>query len=948
MNHNKPTNTANTLPQFGKPTLLSVAICAVLASISSTAYADDETQEATTTDSVPTVVLDTDTIVVKKRISRKDNEVTGLGKVVKSIQDIDDEQILGIRDLTRYDPGISVVEQGRGATSGYAMRGVDKNRVALLVDDLPQAQSYTTLFSKANGGAINEIEYENIRGIELSKGSSSSDYGNGALGGAVGFATKEPNDIIKQDKNWGLNTKTAYSSKNGQLTNSIAAAARQGGFEAMAIYTHRDGHETAVHKDATSHEHTITRLSGYADVYDMRLGTAQNAYSNGWFIIKDECPTLDCTPKPSVSLTRDTLPTLRTHPPLSELELANRQSMLHPSETLTADAYTGSERIMPDPMDYQSDSLLLKSGYRFSPEHYVGGVYEHTKQQYNIQDMSVPAYYLPEENANGARVAHSVYANDQLLNGLRLNYTNLPASLNWTRTQFFDEEHRKTRAGVFYQFDHQNSGIIDKLKLAYNRQSIELDSTSHDRRCAPYPTVDANCRASTDKPWSYYKSEKNGYSEQIDQLDLNLHKAFEFAKSSHKLQLSLGAQKQQSTLKRSDYMHEYAEQTWQSVRDGLSFTPNGSYDRPYVYSANPTAIVRADLCDYSGNSADLSDCSARQIDGKNYHIAIKDTIAFGKFADLGLGLRYDTHRYSSNDDWTATGNYRNWSWNAGLTLKPTDYLALSYRISSGFRVPAFYEMFGRRVQGSQKDTSGDFHHIGQFKPEKSLNQEFGIGLKGDFGYLETSYFYNRYKDMIALAELRGLTNNQFGYHNIQDVSLHGINVLGKVDWHSVHKAIPEGWYSSLAYNQVKVKERNVNPNFTNTSDPLLDAIQPARLVAGLGYDHPNGVWGVSATSTYSKAKRDDELTGVRYVGNTAYNANNQRTRHWYTHDINGYVNLSDNVTLRAGVYNLFNRKYSTWEAVRQSSANTVNLSARQSASFAAPDRNFVVSLEMKF
>lgn len=65
---------------------------------------------------------------------------------------MDKELVLGIRDLTRYDPGISVVEQGRGATSGYAMRGVDKNRVAIVVDGLSQAQSYHALQTQA--GAV--------------------------------------------------------------------------------------------------------------------------------------------------------------------------------------------------------------------------------------------------------------------------------------------------------------------------------------------------------------------------------------------------------------------------------------------------------------------------------------------------------------------------------------------------------------------------------------------------------------------------------------------------------------------------------------------------------------------------------------------------------------------------------------------------------------------------
>ena len=46
--------------------------------------------------------------------------------MVKTAETINKEQVLNIRDLTRYDPGIAVVEQGRGASSGYSIRGMDK------------------------------------------------------------------------------------------------------------------------------------------------------------------------------------------------------------------------------------------------------------------------------------------------------------------------------------------------------------------------------------------------------------------------------------------------------------------------------------------------------------------------------------------------------------------------------------------------------------------------------------------------------------------------------------------------------------------------------------------------------------------------------------------------------------------------------------------------------
>ncbi|MBG8805706.1 hypothetical protein FKR44_12810, partial [Neisseria meningitidis] len=38
------------------------------------------------------------------KVGRRSKEATGLGKIVKTSETLNKEQVLGIRDLTRYDP----------------------------------------------------------------------------------------------------------------------------------------------------------------------------------------------------------------------------------------------------------------------------------------------------------------------------------------------------------------------------------------------------------------------------------------------------------------------------------------------------------------------------------------------------------------------------------------------------------------------------------------------------------------------------------------------------------------------------------------------------------------------------------------------------------------------------------------------------------------------------
>ena len=67
-------------------------------------------------------------------------------------------------------------------------------------------------------------------------------------------------------------------------------------------------------------------------------------------------------------------------------------------------------------------------------------------------------------------------------------------------------------------------------------------------------------------------------------------------------------------------------------------------------------------------------------------------------------------------------------------------------------------------------------------------------------------------------------------------------------------------------------------------------------------------------------------------------------------NVSAYYNIKKFLTLRAGVYNLFNYRYTTWESVRQTASDAVNQHRNVGVynRYAAPGRNYTVTLEMKF
>ncbi|HHF3520093.1 TPA: lactoferrin/transferrin family TonB-dependent receptor [Haemophilus influenzae] len=865
--------------------------------------------------------LETISVTAEKIRDRKDNEVTGLGKIIKTSESISREQVLNIRDLTRYDPGISVVEQGRGASSGYSIRGMDRNRVALLVDGLPQTQSYVVqspLVARSGysgTGAINEIEYENVKAVEISKGGSSSEYGNGALAGSVTFQSKSAADILEGDKSWGIQTKNAYSSKNKGFTHSLAVAGKQGGFEGLAIYTQRNSIETQVHKDALKGVQSYNRLIAKTD---------DNTKAH--FVIQDECPN----PNDYDSCKNSAKP-----PAILSTQ----------KETVSVSDYTGANRIKPNPMKYESQSWFLRGGYHFSEQHYIGGIFEFTQQKFDIRDMTFPAYLRSTEKQDdrtGPFYPKQDYGAYQRIEDGR--------GVNYASGLYFDEHHRKQRVGIEYIYENKNkAGIIDKAVLSANQQNIILDSYMRHTHCSLYPNPSKNCRPTLDKPYSYYHSDRNVYKEKHNMLQLNLEKKIQQNWLTHQIAFNLGFDDFTSALQHKDYLTRRVTATASSIGKAGEIR-NGYKEHPYLYPKPKASFDGRDLCNYQGKSSNYSDCKVRLIKGKNYYFAARNNMALGKYVDLGLGIRYDVSRTKANESTISVGKFKNFSWNTGIVIKPTEWLDLSYRLSTGFRNPSFAEMYGWRYGGKNDEV-----YVGKFKPETSRNQEFGLALKGDFGNIEISHFSNAYRNLIAFAEelsKNGTTGKgNYGYHNAQNAKLVGVNITAQLDFNGLWKRIPYGWYATFAYNQVKVKDQKINAGLASVSSYLFDAIQPSRYIIGLGYDHPSNTWGINTMFTQSKAKSQNELLGKRALGNNSRDVKSTRklTRAWHILDVSGYYMANKNIMLRLGIYNLFNYRYVTWEAVRQTAQGAVNQHQNVGSytRYAASGRNYTLTLEMK-
>ncbi|CAI8985923.1 hemoglobin/transferrin/lactoferrin receptor protein [Pseudomonas sp. IT-P44] len=162
---------------------------------------------------------------------------------VHTREELDRNNVNTIKNLVRYEPGVSVGGAGqRGGISGYNIRGIDGDRILTQVDGVEVPNDFFNgPYAKTQR---NYVDPEIIKRVEILRGPASVLYGSNAIGGAVSYFTLDPDDIIKPGKDVGARLKTGYSSADESWLKSATVAGRADQFDGLLHYSQRDGHET--------------------------------------------------------------------------------------------------------------------------------------------------------------------------------------------------------------------------------------------------------------------------------------------------------------------------------------------------------------------------------------------------------------------------------------------------------------------------------------------------------------------------------------------------------------------------------------------------------------------------------------------------------------------------------------------------------------------------------
>ena len=763
-------------------------------------------------------------------------KVQKLGEEKIRRQALDKQMVSDESDLVRYDPGISVVEGGRSGSNGFTIRGVDKDRVAINVDGLAQAESRSSEAFQELFGAYgnfnanrNTSEPENFSEVTLNKGADSLKSGSGALGGAVNYKTKSASDYVSEEKPYHLGIKGGYIGRNSQKFSSITAAGTWLGLDALMVYTRRFGKETKNNSDA-------------ADT-----------------VITD-----------------------------------NKQSW-NPNAGSTNYGSRGVARSKPDPQDWVNKSTLFKLGYNFNDKNRIGWIYEDSRTDRTTTELS-----------------------------------NMWAA-NWKGEALGDTRSRQDisyRKRIGFEYKNQlDQGPWDSLNLHYDRQTIDMSTWTWD-----LPTDYASNGVNSD----VYHMFRN-IRQKNTQFGADAEKQIDFSKLVWAMQYGLGgSQNDNGNRDHSYWVRLYDPKYQTSNNQELTMLVESSSKNRFAYWNNTFQF--GDSSQYRLNAGVRYDnSSSKAKDNPNYTPAIRGQIPY-----LGSERKHSGFSYGLGLDW-----------------KFTPHLNLLAKYSTGFRAPTSDETW-------LLFPHPDFYLKANpnLKAETAKNFELGLAGSGKAGNFKLSGFQTRYRNFIELTYM-GVSSDNPNSPNYAPIS-DGTALVSSPVWQNQNRSsawvkglefngtwnldsigLPQGTHAGVNVSYIKGKAKQ-----NNGQETPINALSPWSAVYNLGYDAPSKRWGINAYLTHTAAKKPSDTV------HSSDDLNNpwpfaKHSKAYTLFDLTGYVNLGKYFTLRAGAYNIGNKKYYTWESLRSiREFGTVNRVDNKTHAgierFTSPGRSYNFTLEAKF
>ncbi|WP_423785684.1 TonB-dependent receptor domain-containing protein [Haemophilus influenzae] len=990
-----------------------------------------------------------------------------VGETQISAKKLAKQQASDSRDLVRYETGITVVETGRTGASGYAVRGVDENRVGIMVDGLRQAetlssQGFKELFEGYGNfnNTRNSIEIENVKTATITKGADSLKSGSGALGGSVIFETKDARDYLI-DKDYYLSYKRGYQTMNNQKFNSLTLAGRHKNFDILIIDTTRNGHEIEnydykIYPNKQADLSAVGPTREKADPYQI---TRQSTLIKLGFQPNENH-------RLSVALDDSTLETKGM-----DLSYAFR-----PYSQANKEIY--GERIIHD----QSKRKNIQFSYEnFSQTPF----WDHIKLSYSSQKITNKA--RSDEYCHQSTCAGVL--NPQGLNLVEEN------GVYKIKDKYGGElKNEKDKSGYYREFknskdedadkDISQGGSLDSVlincekldcnkkfqvfvgkdedgndKYKYEERGITIKQLPNGKK---YGQISLKSKTITvGSNWSYEQQEEarflfpksHGYSTDFvndrdlntntQQIKLDLDKEFSLWHTQHQLKYGGLYEKTLKSMVNHQYNTAANVQWWADYffcarakggNLGVEKTPHPNVSVANCASGIPIysdkgkdtyliPVTTKNNVLYFGDNVQLTSWLGLDLHYRYDHVKYlpgydeKTPVPGGLIAGIFVPFdekdvvygstpptskeyrdcRYTTECYKNNVRKNLAlllrkTDYKHHSYNLGLNLDPTDWLRVQLKYANAFRAPTSDEIY---MTFKHPDFS-----IGpntNLKAETAKTKEVAFTFYKENSYLTLSAFQSDYRNFIDLVfeknkQIDKGSAIEYPFYQNQNrdrARVRGIEIASRLEMGDLFEKL-QGFHLGykLTYQKGRIKDNKLrsgyaeflklNPQYTAiaSQDQPMNALQPTTSVYNIGYDAPSQKWGVDMYITNVAAKKAKDSFNSQWTSMVArkeniYGTENKipatkvngkevkdsrglwRNNRYTVIDTIAYWKPIKNLTFTAGVYNLTNKKYLTWDSARSiRHIGTINRVKTETGKglnrFYAPGRNYRMSVQFEF
>ena len=1020
-----------------------LAYSVMLGLTTSVAYADEPTQQQLEEINVSGSTGNSDTKTQPK-----------IAETVKTSKKLEKEQAQDVKDLVRYETGITVVEAGRFGNSGFAVRGVEENRVAVQIDGLHQAetissQGFKELFEGYGNfnNTRNSAEIETLKQVTIRKGADSLKSGSGALGGSVSFDTKDARDYLL-NKNYYASYKRGYNTADNQNLQTLTLAGRYKYFDAIAVITSRKGHELENYGYKNYNDKIQGKTREKADPYRRTQDSAllkigfQPTENHRFSVVADlykqtsKGHDFSYTLKPNTQfMTYDEEELRHTNDKVERKNIAFvyenftetpfwdtlKVTYSHQKITTTArtdDYCDGNDKCALSSnllgMKYNQDNQLVgkdgnsvkykdidkeikETGVAGSAELTKPGKWAWQKVDWDAVRAKHPGktvygYCIDDEMDKCTYEVKTL----QKENTFEINGKKYDLLSEADKNVISDEQRLPTNISYLFSCDGLNCDKKTIQGFNKNGTNVDIPFEVIEKNGKKYAKTEVTANNQLSGPYLFMPNQK-GYqanlwsqrdlTSETKQINLDLTKHLELGKTQH--DLSYGGL--WSEMKKS--MTNLAGDAPLNVKWWAQYPHNCDiFLAPSTTGAKPTLNQErtSTLCNNVNVFSFLIPVKTKT--GALYFI---NDFRVNNYVAFNLGYRYDRVKYEPEyipgktpkipDDMVtnlyittpefnasqadsdpdellkkeanAAANIKEIaqpkkfsasSYSFGTTLDPLNWLRLQAKYSKGFRAPTSDEIYF-----TFKHPDFSIRPNRDLQPETAKTKELSLTVHNDMGYITTSVFDTRYQNFIDLSyqgrhDVHGHSKliPFYFYQNVNrpNAKVTGFEIASQISLGNISKLF-NGF--SLSYKYTYQKGR------INGKIPM-NAIQPRTAVYGVSYVHPDDKYGLDLYISHASAKNAEDTYNMFYKEEGKKETTIKwRSESYTTIDLLGYIKPIKNLTLRAGVYNLTNRKYITWDSARSirpfGTSNMINQDTGLGINrFYAPGRNYRMSVQFEF